>query len=55
MGAPLVGRPEAYVRIADDFFDEEGGIASERTREFLAGFLRGLHDLIARWVPTDGR
>lgn len=49
-GAPLVGRPEAYIRIGDDFFDESGGVAGEGTREFLTGFLRSLHDLIARWI-----
>jgi chromate reductase len=54
-GAPLVGRPEAYIRIGDDFFDEEGGIASEGTREFLTGFLRALHDLMGRWTPERER
>lgn len=48
-GVPLVGRPEAYIRIGDDFFDESGGIASARTREFLTGYLRSLHALITRW------
>ncbi|XPP27237.1 MAG: NADPH-dependent FMN reductase [Leucobacter sp.] len=48
-GAPLVGPPEAYIRIGDDFFDGDGAIASERTREFLLGFLRQLHELIERW------
>lgn len=49
-GAPLVGVPEAYIRVGDGFFDEEGAVASEETREFLTGFLRKLHDLIARWA-----
>lgn len=52
LGVPLVGRPEAYIRIGDDFFDPDGGIGSEGTREFLTGFLRALHDLIARWSPA---
>ncbi len=51
-GAPLVGRPEAYIRIGDDFFDAGGGIASPGTREFLTGFLQALHDLIGRWSGT---
>lgn len=50
-GAPLVGRPEAYIRIGDDFFGDDGGIANPGTREFLTGFLRNLHDLIGRWTP----
>lgn len=48
-GAPLVGKPEAYIRIGDDFFDAEGGIASDGTRAFVSGFLGALHDLIRRW------
>jgi chromate reductase len=48
-GAPLVGVPEAYIRIGDDFFADDGSIRSEGTREFLTGFLRALHELIARW------
>lgn len=35
----------------DRRFDDEGGIASEGTRDFLTGFLRALHDLIGRWTP----
>lgn len=50
-GAPLVGRPEAYIRTGDGFFDENGAIASDGTRAFLTGFLRALHDLIERWTP----
>ncbi len=49
-GAPLVGRPEAYIRVGDDFFTGDGAIASEGTREFLLGFLRALHELIRRWA-----
>ncbi len=49
-GAPLVGRPEAYIRVGDDFFADDGAIASEATREFLLGFLRALHELIRRWA-----
>lgn len=49
-GAPLVGRPEAYIRVADGFFGDDGEIADAGTREFLTGYLRALHDLIARWA-----
>lgn len=49
LGVPLVGPPEAYIRITDEFFDADGAIANEGSREFLTGFLRALHDLVARW------
>lgn len=48
-GAPLVGRPEAYIRITDDFFTDDGQVASESTRRFLTGFLEALRDLVDRW------
>ena len=48
-GAPLVGAPEVYIRITDDFFTDDGAIAAEGTREFLTGFLQRLHELIRRW------
>ncbi len=48
-GAPLVGAPEVYIRITDDFFTEDGAIAAEGTRDFLTGFLQRLHELIRRW------
>ena len=48
-GAPLVGAPEVYNRITDDFFTDDGEIAAEGTRDFLTGFLQRLHELIRRW------
>ncbi len=48
-GAPLVGAPEVYIRITDDFFTDDGEIAAEGTRDFLTGFLQRLHELIRRW------
>jgi len=48
-GTPVLGAPEAYIRIGDEFFDDDGGIASEGTREFLTGFLKDFRALIARW------
>lgn len=49
LGVPLVGVPEAYIRVDDGFFAEDGSFAREGTSEFLTGFLSALHDLIARW------
>ncbi len=48
-GAPLVGAPEVYIRITDDFFTDDGAIAAEGTRDFLTGFLQRLRELIRRW------
>lgn len=48
-GAPLVGAPEVYIRITDDFFTDDGAIAAEGTRDFLTAFLQRLHELIRRW------
>lgn len=48
-GAPLIGAPEVYIRITDDFFTDDGAIANEGTREFLTAFLQRLHELIRRW------
>lgn len=52
-GVPLVGVPEAYIRIDDGFFAADGSIASEGTRQFLTTFLQALRDLIARWEESD--
>lgn len=50
LGVALVGRPEAYLRVGDDFFGPDGEIANEGTRDFLTGHLTSLRDLIARWA-----
>jgi chromate reductase len=49
LGVPLVGVPEAYIRVDDEFFADDGSFAREGTRDFLTGYLRALHDLIGRW------
>lgn len=52
-GARL-GGPEAYIRVGDDFFADDGAIASEDTREFLTTFLRALADLIDGGTAAEG-
>lgn len=47
-GAAVLGVPEAYIRIDDDFFADDGSFASDGTREFLQGFLDNFRSLIAR-------
>jgi chromate reductase, NAD(P)H dehydrogenase (quinone) len=50
-GAAVVGRPEVYLRVTDETFDDEGGFADEKTVEFLRGFLRALRAQVERFRP----
>src|SRR5580704_3219257 len=45
---PVVQQPEAYVGGAAALFAEDGSIANEGTRTFLAGLMAALADLIER-------
>ena len=45
---PVVQQPEAYVGGAATLFAEDGSIANEGTRTFLAGLMTALADLIER-------
>ena len=47
-GAQLLGDPEAYVQYEDGLIADDGTVPDADTREFLLGFLRAFHDLIAR-------
>lgn len=49
-GAALLGAPEAYIRIGDDFFTDDGAVAVERTRGFLLEFLQAFRTHIDRYV-----
>ena len=46
---PVMQQPEAYLGGADKLFDEQGGIANEGTRKFLAGFM----EKFAHWVERN--
>lgn len=46
---PAMQQPEAYLGGADKLFDEHGGIASEGTRKFLAGFMQKF----AQWIEKN--
>ena len=48
---PTLGQPEVYLKIDEGFFDAEGGIASDRTRRFLQGWM----DRFAEWVRLHAR
>jgi len=47
-GALVLGTPEVYIRVGEDFFTDDGAIADAGTREFLGGFLRRFHEHIRR-------
>ena len=46
---PVMQQPELYLGGADKLFDEQGGIANEGTRKFLAGFM----EKFAHWVERN--
>lgn len=50
-GAPLVGKPEAYIRMTDGLISDDGTVNLQSTEEFLVSYLLALHDLVRRWTP----
>jgi chromate reductase, NAD(P)H dehydrogenase (quinone) len=46
LDAPTMGQPEAFIQVRDGFFNAEGGIAADDTRQFLKTFM----DRYAAWV-----
>jgi chromate reductase, NAD(P)H dehydrogenase (quinone) len=51
----VVQQPEAYVGGAAALFAEDGSIASEGTRKFLAGLMTALADLTERVLASPKR
>jgi chromate reductase, NAD(P)H dehydrogenase (quinone) len=49
---PVLQQPEAYIGGAAGLFAEDGSIAVDATREFLAGFLRAFAEWIEKVVPV---
>lgn len=45
---PTLQQPEVFLQVTDDFFDAAGGVASERTKKFLQGWM----DRYIAWVKT---
>jgi len=43
---PTLGQPEAFIHVADGFFDVDGGIANDGTRKFLQGWM----DAYVAWI-----
>lgn len=51
----LMGQPELYLAYRPDLIDEEGKVADERTREFLAAFVAAFAGWIDRvFLPPAG-
>ena len=48
LNMPAMQQPEAYMGGANDYFDAEGNLVKEATREFLKKFL----DAFAHWIET---
>jgi chromate reductase len=48
---PTLGQPEAFLQVTDDTFDgQTGALASDRTRQFLQGWM----DKYVAWVTKHG-
>jgi chromate reductase len=46
LDVPTLGQPEVFLQFKEGFFDADGGIANEKTRAFLQGFV----DKWVAWV-----
>lgn len=49
LDAPTLGQPEAFIQYTDDRFADDGRVVDDSTREFLADWLRALHEWIGRF------
>lgn len=49
-GMHVLGNPEVYITVKDDFFDADGAFASERTGAFVDKWI----DAFAAWVARFG-
>lgn len=48
LGMSLMGAPEMYIKFTPDFFNAQGGVASESTEKFLRSFLTRFADWVER-------
>jgi chromate reductase len=48
LDVPTLGQPEAFVHVKEGYFDANGNIASDRSREFIQGWV----DRYVAWVKT---
>ena len=49
LGMKHLGQPELYLQFNPEFFDGEGKIAAERTRQFLGSFLENF----SKWISGN--
>lgn len=49
LNVPMMQQPEAYIGGANELFDEQGGIKSDSTREFMQKFLQAF----AQWIDRN--
>jgi chromate reductase len=51
INVPCLAQPEAYVGGAAGLFDQQGGLANDKTRDFLKNFMRAFSDWVERFAP----
>jgi chromate reductase, NAD(P)H dehydrogenase (quinone) len=48
---PTLGQPEVFLQVDDSFFTADGGIANERTKKFLQGWMDAYVAWVKRFAP----
>ena len=51
LNMPILQQPEMYLGAVGDWFDEDGTVKNDKTRDFLAGFARTFAD----WIELNAR
>ena len=51
LDVPTLGQPEVFLQFKDGLIDDDGGIADEKTRKFLQGYV----DTYVAWVNKQRR
>ncbi|MGE5540539.1 MAG: NADPH-dependent FMN reductase [Gemmatimonas sp.] len=51
LNVPIMPSPEAYLGGADKYFDAEGKLVVQSTREFLTKFMQAFEQWVDRFVP----
>ena len=52
LNMPTLQQPEAYISNAAALFDQQGSLTSDKTRDFLRGFMTAFADWIALTAPV---
>lgn len=48
VASPQMNSPEAYVQFTPGLIDDEGAVSDEKTKEFLAKFMKSFHDFLVK-------